>query len=154
MKAQISPHRPHLLHCSSSTIGIGTVTWAEPSSTGLRNRWALGSSTSQSIKQTDSVSARVRAKFIAMVVLPVPPFPLAIDIIMRHPHLKLFNLRLSTYLTVCYLDGITPSWLYSYVIHGHCHDHHGVHNYGLRYARLFRVHKGFPHLLRCRQQMT
>jgi len=87
LKAQISPHSPHPLHCSSSTIGTGTVTLAEPSSTGLRNKWALGSSTSQSMKQTDSVSARVRAKFTATVVLPVPPFPLAIDMIMRHPHL-------------------------------------------------------------------
>ena len=43
--------------------------------TGFRKRWALGSSTSQS--RNCSGSPRATARLVAMVVLPVPPLPLA-----------------------------------------------------------------------------
>jgi hypothetical protein len=45
---------------------------------GLRKMWAFGSSTSQSRNWT---FPRESAKLVAIVVLPVPPFPLATEII-------------------------------------------------------------------------
>jgi hypothetical protein len=51
---------------------------------GARNKWELGSSTSQSINWTAPWGSE-RAKLTAMVVFPVPPFPLAIEIISINP---------------------------------------------------------------------
>jgi hypothetical protein len=48
---------------------------------GERKRWEFGSSTSQSINWTVPLGSE-RAKLTAMVVFPVPPLPLAIEMIM------------------------------------------------------------------------
>ena len=56
---------------------------------GDRKIWALGSSTSQSKNWTPLFMER--ARLVAMVVFPVPPFPLAIEIIIG----KLYGLMIS-----------------------------------------------------------
>jgi hypothetical protein len=69
------------VHFDSSIRGTEIPTevtwWIE----GDKKMWELGSSTSQSISSTVSFE-RERAKLTAMVVFPVPPLPLAIDMIM------------------------------------------------------------------------
>lgn len=56
-------------------------TASPPVISGFKNMWSLGSSTSQSRSCTLSVSFRERARLVATSVLPVPPLPLATDII-------------------------------------------------------------------------
>jgi len=57
------------------------VTGRDPVISGLRKRWQFGSSTSQSSRVTGCPKeAMVRARLTAIVVFPVPPFPLAMAI--------------------------------------------------------------------------
>ncbi len=72
----ISAHFLHWVHFSRSISGTGVVTVLVSWMDGRRNRWALGSSTSQSSNWTgpDTDTARL----VATVVFPVPPLPLAI----------------------------------------------------------------------------
>ena len=72
---QTSAHLPQRLHLLSSTSGTGVVTLIAKSNSGSINKWALGSSTSQSRRIASSPNTA--ARLVATVVLPVPPFPLA-----------------------------------------------------------------------------
>jgi len=57
-----------------------------PDSCGLRNKWAFGSSTSQSRSCTFSLPLSESARLVATRVLPVPPLPLATEIITLFSH--------------------------------------------------------------------
>jgi hypothetical protein len=60
-------------------VGTGVVMVLVSSMVGRRNRWALGSSTSQSSNWTGPFTDT--AILVATVVFPVPPLPLAMLII-------------------------------------------------------------------------
>ena len=81
---QTSAHLPQAVHFAASTCGIWIATSWRRSKAGARNRCALGPSTSQSRKTggggtgwPGSPIARLSARLVATVVLPVPPLPLA-----------------------------------------------------------------------------
>jgi hypothetical protein len=65
--------------------GTGSVTDSLSVNSGIKKRWALGSSTSQSNSATGILSFNETARLAATVVFPVPPFPLAMAIIMFSP---------------------------------------------------------------------
>ena len=73
---------PQRVHSSSSTSGRSLPTEREFSICGFKKMCAFGSSTSQSRNCTGSLSETAMARFVATVVLPVPPFPLATVILM------------------------------------------------------------------------
>ncbi len=82
-------HSPQRVHSSSSTSGRSFSTERVCSICGLRKMCAFGSSTSQSRNCTENLSETAIARFVATVVLPVPPFPLAIVILMVRPYVML-----------------------------------------------------------------
>ena len=67
-----------MIHCHNDLI--------VPAMTGFMNIWALGSSTSQSTSCVPFPPFIARARLVATRVLPVPPLPLAMEIITLFSH--------------------------------------------------------------------
>ena len=87
LKRQICAHFRHNVHRLLSTAGTKVVIVSLLSILGCRNRWTLGSSTSQS--RSVQSPPRLIARLVETVVLPVPPLPLAMLMI-----IAVFLLRL------------------------------------------------------------
>ena len=78
LNRQMSPQAPQRVQLSGATCGVGRPTARVAVISGLRKMWPLGSSTSQSTYTARApFRAAIVAKLAAMVVLPVPPLPLA-----------------------------------------------------------------------------
>jgi hypothetical protein len=82
LNLQSSPHLPHRIHFSESTIGYSTNIFSSSVTIGFRKILALGSSTSASIKVIFLFRAE---RLVEIVVFPVPPFPLNTAIFILNP---------------------------------------------------------------------
>ena len=88
--AQNSEHFLQKSHLFLSIFGISTNTSLLSFILTFKKIFEFGSSTSQSISCT---SFRLNAIFVAIVVLPVPPLPLAIDIFRKSPYIRILKIN-------------------------------------------------------------